>query len=160
MKNSIKSKTSPASEPDTKDAKDTQIAELTADLKRQRADFENYRKNVDADRTRTVTATEIKTILRLLPILDDLDLALNHAPADLPDHAWIAGVLALSKKLNSTLDQLGVKKITARPGTAFDPNLHEALSGEGDRIAEELRAGYTLAGQTLRPSLVRVDGES
>ncbi len=130
--------------------------ELTADLQRLRADFENYRKNVETEKARLSAAAQAATVLKLLPVLDDLDLALNHAPADLPPHAWTDGILALPKKLQTSLAALGVAKIAADPGTLFDPTRHEALSGEGETIAEELRAGYTLNDQVIRPSLVRV----
>jgi molecular chaperone GrpE len=138
------------------EVKDPQITELTADLQRQRADFENYRKNVEADKARLAAATTAATVAKLLPVLDDLDLALTHAPADLPESPWITGVLGLPKKLDTSLAALGLTRITATPGTTFDPNLHEALAGEGEKITAELRAGYTLNGAVIRPSLVQV----
>ena len=68
----------------------------------------------------------------------------------------------LTKKLENSLDKLGVKRIASKPGTTFDPSLHDAIQmdedaeGETEVIAEELQAGYTLEGEPLRPAMVKV----
>lgn len=135
--------------------------ELINDLQRLRADFENYRKRVDADKASMSELTRAATILKLLPVFDTIDRAIAHAPPDLADNKWVQGVLALQKNLATALNELGLARIDATPGVKFDPNLHEAVmmedaEGEHEVIAEELRPGYKLAGQVIRPSMVKV----
>lgn len=138
-----------------------QLQELTADLQRQRADFENYRKRVDVEKAQLASHATAAAILKLLPVIDTIERAIAHAPADLADNAWVQGVTSLAKNLEKSLSELGLTRIVATPDTPFDPNLHEAVSmqdqgGEHEVIAEELRAGYQLAGTVIRPSMVRV----
>jgi molecular chaperone GrpE len=138
-----------------------EIAELTNDLQRIRADFENYRKNVETDKERMANVVKITTISKLLPLIDDIERAISHLPTDLAENDWAKGVLALQKKLEAGLAALGVVRIDAARGTDFNPDVHEAVAfdeneGEKEVIAEELRAGYKIGGETLRPAMVKV----
>ncbi len=135
--------------------------ELKQDLQRTRADFENYRKNVELEKERVKMVVEHKMALELLPVLDDLDLALAHQPEELKDNKWAQGVANLDKKLTSSLTKIGITKIEANVGTEFDPELHEAITmeeGDGKKevISAELRAGYKYNDQVIRPSMVKV----
>lgn len=135
--------------------------ELLLDLQRTRADFENYRKNVEADRLRVKHLAEESMIEKILPILDDLDLATNSAPSELVDNSWVQGVLNLNKKLDKELAKLNLQKIATQAGDEFNPELHDAVvveEGDGERevVAEVLRHGYLYDGQVLRPSVVKV----
>jgi molecular chaperone GrpE len=139
-------------------------AELTADLQRLRADFENYRKQVDNDKTRLSELTKAATIMKLLPIVDTIERAAAHMPDDLAENKWAQGVAGLVKNLEKALGDLQLSRINATPGAAFDPNLHEAVmmeesDGDNEIIAEELRAGYKLGDQVIRPSMVKVTRE-
>jgi len=146
--------------------KDTQheerIAELTADLQRTRADFENYRKRVDAEKTQAREAGRNAAIMKLLPVIDTIERATRHIPEDLADNKWAQGVAGLSRNLDKTLAGLGLEKIVAEPGTVFDPELHEAIQfdedaeGEEEVIAEELQPGYLQDDKPLRHAMVRV----
>ena len=138
---------------------DAKVTELTASLQRMRADFENYRKNVEREKTLLASATERKAIMKFLPALDDIELAAAHVPEELAENPWAEGVISLTKKLEATLESVGITKIDAKTGVKFDPNLHEAVtSGEnGEKVAEELRTGYLLNGEVIRPSMVNVD---
>ncbi len=136
-------------------------AELTADLQRLRADFENYRKQVDNDKLRVGELTKAATIMKLLPIVDTIERAATHMPNDLADNTWAQGIVGLVKNLEKSLGELQLSRIEAAPGTVFDPNLHEAVmmdesDGEHEVVAEELRAGYKLGDQVIRPSMVKV----
>lgn len=137
-----------------------QNGELLLDLQRTRADFENYRKNVEADRERVKQLAEEVMIAKLLPILDDLDRATSLAPKEITDNAWVKGVLNLNKKLSQELANLGIEKIAVKVGDEFDPELHEAVlvEGEGDKelVAEVMRPGYSYNGQVLRHAVVKV----
>jgi molecular chaperone GrpE len=138
------------------------IEDLTADLQRTRADFENYRKRTEAEKTSARTAGHSSAILKLLPVVDLLERAVAHTPEDLADNAWVQGVTKLPKQLDSALGALNVTRIEAKPNTPFDPTLHEAIQfdedaeGDAEVIAEELQAGYMLDGTPIRPAMVRV----
>ncbi|MGI6612050.1 MAG: nucleotide exchange factor GrpE [Candidatus Nanosyncoccaceae bacterium] len=138
-----------------------QNGELLLDLQRTRADFENYRKNVEADRQRVKQLAEESMVIKLLPILDDLDRATGYAPKEIADDAWVKGVLSLNKKLAQELAKVGVEKIAVKVGDEFNPELHEAVlvEGEGDKeiIAEVMRPGYNYDGQVLRHVVVKVE---
>lgn len=138
--------------------------ELTSDLQRLRADFENYRKRVEAEKTNLAELSKAATIMKLLPVVDTIERALAHAPADLATNKWVQGVLSMAKNLEKSLNELGLTRIAATPGTPFDPNLHEAVimeegNGEHEIVAEELRAGYKLGDQVVRHSMVKVTHE-
>ena len=139
-----------------------QIGELTQDLQRTRADFENYRKRVEADKTASYQYGRADAIKKLLPIVDDIERATAHIPENLTDDTWVQGVSSLTKKLESSLEKLGVKRIDAQSGARFDPDLHNAIQmdedaeGEHEVVAEELQAGYTLDDQPIRHAMVKV----
>lgn len=138
------------------------IDELTADMQRVRADFENYRKRAEVDKSLARASGRVSAIEQLLPIVDIIERATLHMPADLSGNAWAQGVVGLTKKLTSVLADLGVVRIVATPGTLFNPEFHEAVQfdelAEGDHevVAEELQAGYMLGEDVLRPSMVKV----
>ncbi|HEX6461641.1 MAG TPA: nucleotide exchange factor GrpE [Candidatus Saccharimonadales bacterium] len=137
-----------------------QLGELTLDLQRTRADFENYRKRVDTDINRAREAGRRTAILKLLPVIDNIERATQHTPKELADNKWVQGIESLAKNLEKSLEALGVKRIEASPGTPFNPELHEAIQaedGEGEEVViEELQAGYMLDGSVMRHSLVKV----
>lgn len=139
-----------------------QVKDLTLDLQRTRADFENYRKRVEQEKTQVREAAAAGTVLRLLPIIDNLDRALSHVPENLKHDSWAQGVQSLSKNLQKMLENLNLSRINAAPGTEFNPDIHEAIhmdeSSQGDKevITEELQAGYRLGSQVIRHSMVKV----
>jgi molecular chaperone GrpE len=137
------------------------VGELTLDLKRTRADFENYRKRTETEKDMSREAGRRSAVLKLLPVVDNIERAINHVPEDLRGNKWVEGIASLTKNLDKSLENLGVKRIEAAPGTHFNPDLHEAIlmeDGDGDLevIAEELQAGYTLDNVVVRHSLVKV----
>lgn len=138
------------------------IEELTNDLIRTRADFENYRKRVESEKEQAKVVAKSAIISKLLPIIDDIELAISYAPEDLKDNPWVKGVNKLSLKLETSLSNLGIKAIDAKNETIFDPKLHDAISmddsseGEEEIILEELRKGYLYNDAVIRPSMVKV----
>lgn len=144
-----------------KDKKQQQIGELTSDLQRLRADFENYRKRVDGEKEQLSELAKAATVLKLLPVIDTIDRAVSHLPKDLSDNAWAQGVASVTKNLDKSLAEMGVSRINAKPGTPFDPDMHEAVmmddaDGEHEVISEELRPGYKMGEQVIRHSMVKV----
>lgn len=140
----------------------TENSELKNDLQRTRADFENYRKNVESRISNAQNLGEKKAILALIPMVDDIERAISHLPEDLAKNAWAQNVVKMSKNLEKNLSKIGVMKIDSSKGATFNPELHEAIQfdeeseGEEEVIAEELRAGYTLKGEVLRAAMVKV----
>lgn len=138
------------------------IGELTADLQRTRADFENYRKRVEAEKSTAREAGQANAILKLLPVIDNIERAISHTPVELKDNKWAQGINGLVKQLEKSLETLNLKRIEASTGTEFNPELHEAIqfdedtTGEKEVIAEELQAGYTLNGHPIRHAMVKV----
>lgn len=136
--------------------------DLIADLQRLRADFENYRKRIDQEKQAIMAQSQAATIMRLLPVVDTIERAITHVPEGLAEDKWVQGIVGLGKNLDKSLAELGLTRIMATPGTIFNPELHEAVmmdedaQGEHEVVAEELRAGYTLNGAVIRPSMVKV----
>ena len=138
------------------------IDELTLDLQRTRADFENYRKRVEQEKQVARMTGEATAVAKLLPVIDNIERAIMHVPQELADNKWAQGIVGLVKNLEKSLDSMNLQRIDAKPGTAFDPERHEAIQmdedaeGEQEVIAEELQAGYTLHGKPLRSAMVKV----
>lgn len=137
------------------------ILELTGDLQRMRADFENYRKNSEIDKQRYGKVVKNDTLIKVIPIVDDIERATAHLPEDLVDNDWAKGVVALREKLIKDLHELGVDKVDTEPGTVFDPVYHEATAmddegGDTEVVGEELRSGWIVDGEVIRPAMVRV----
>lgn len=141
---------------------ETTIDELTQDLKRSRADFENYRNRVAVEKDQARIAGQTSTLLKLLPTVDNIERAISHAPKELENNTWVTGVVKLTKNLEKSLADMDVKRIDANPGSVFNPDLHEAIQmdedaeGEREVIAEELQAGYIIGSTVARHSLVKV----
>lgn len=129
-----------------------QNSELIGDLQRTRADFENFRKQVELQREQAKTIAKHATISKVLPLIDDMSRAIKAHPD------FLAPV---QKTLDKTLKSLSLTPIDSTPGTAFNPEFHNAITmeeGDGDKevIAEELIPGYLYEGEVLRAAMVRV----
>ena len=126
-------------------------AEFLNDLQRTRADFENFRKQVELQKSQAMSAARYATVRQLLPLLDNFTLAIKMHLELLP----------LQASLDKTLQELKLSIIDSRPGVEFNPELHDAITmeeGEGAKeiIAETLRPGYLYQGETLRAAMVKV----
>lgn len=139
-----------------------QLGERTADLQRTRADFENYRKRTEIDRKAAYQHGQEAAIMKLLPVIDNIERSIAYVPSELADDKWAQGVTGLTKNLEKSLESMGVKRIAAAPGTPFDPDFHEAIQvdesteGEQEVVAEELQAGYMLNDVAIRHAMVKV----
>jgi molecular chaperone GrpE len=141
-------------------------AELTDRLARRQADFENYRKRVDRERTETYSRVVADIAAKLLPVLDNLKRALEtEASVEASEsdefRHFLSGVDLIYKQLNGVLEALGVKPIVA-VGEQFNPHIHEAVVTEAtdefepDTVMQEIVAGYRLGDKLIRPALVKV----
>src|ERR671938_2083436 len=98
-------------------------------LKRERADFTNYRRRVAQERVEQAQAAAADLIHQVLPVLDDLERALRAVPAELVGSAWAAGIRLIDRALRAALERAGLERISAE-GQPFDPQVHEALLQE------------------------------
>ena len=129
-------------------------------LLRMAAEFDNYRKRIERERREQAEAAAEGVLLELLPIVDDLERALQ-APAAGDALAYRAGVELIHRQMMDVLRRRGVTPIDTT-GADFDPRLHQAVSQEpsdthrGGQIIEEFRRGYLLGDRLLRPAMVKV----
>lgn len=162
-------KTSEVEETNENTELEVQLSELQAkadeyldSLQRERASFANYKRRIDQENAAMAERLLGEHVKIFLPVVDDLERALEHAPAD-PDCAnWIAGVELILKKLLTTLEKQNVTVIDLKPGDLFDPNNQEAVTHEENenftdgQIIEVVQTGYQLKERIIRPALVRV----
>ena len=144
-----------------KDKKDEQIAELTDKLKRQLAEFENFRNRTDKEKSQMYAVGAKDVIEKILPIVDNFERGLNSIPEDAKGSAFADGMEKIYKQFVKTLDDMGVKPIEA-VGKPFDPNFHNAVMHVEDEnlgenvVAVELQKGYTYKDSIVRHSMVQV----
>lgn len=137
-----------------------QVAELTEALQRERADSMNIRRRHDEQIAGFKDMVKAGVVRDLLPIIDNLERALKHVPADLAENDYVKGVQGVVKQFEKTLTTIGVLRIKT-VGEPFDPRYHEAVSmedgdGEQEVVSEELQAGYILGDEVIRHAMVRV----
>jgi len=141
-------------------ATQAKVTELTNDLQRMTADFANYRKRNEAERTEFAKFAKADLIAKLLDVLDGYDRALATVPDDLRGQPWVEGMWLVERKLRSILESEGLEVIDSL-GKPFDPYLHEAVahveSDEPDgTVTQEHQKAYRLHDRVIRPALVTV----
>ncbi len=147
---------------ETEDAKTCgQCEEYLAGWKRALADYENIQKTNAAHRDDDRRRVRIDLARELLPVVDNFDAAMKHAPADV-DKNWFAGVSHIARQFSDVLAGLGITHIDA-VGHAFNPNFHESGGSRWDEgkpehlVLEEIIKGYTIGDVVLRPTKVIVN---
>ena len=140
-----------------KTTKEEQIKELTATVQRVQADFENYKKRTEKETQEYKKYSNEELITRILPIIDNFELALKHNHAQ---DEFAKGIELIYAQLITTLKDEGIKAIKAE-GQNFNPEIHEALlqehsKQEKDKVIEELQKGYTLNDKVIRPTKVKI----
>ena len=144
-----------------KDPKDEKIDELNDKLRRSMAEFDNYRKRTDKEKSAMYEIGAKDVIEKILPIVDNFERGLNTIPEDGKGTAFAEGMEKIYKQFVKTLDDLGVKPIEA-VGKPFDPNFHNAVMHVEDEnlgenvVAAELQKGYTYKESIVRHSMVQV----
>jgi molecular chaperone GrpE len=127
-------------------------------LLRKQAEFENYKKRIERERSEFVQFASAELVKELLNALDSFELAIRNAKAD---DQTLRGFELIYKQLLDTMGRFGLKAIEVK-GEKFDPNFHQAVATtptddvEENTIIEELRKGYLLNGRLLRPAMVNV----
>jgi len=146
-----------------------ELEQMRAQYARALADYQNLERRSREDRAELHRSALAGVVLSLLPVLDDLQRAIEAADnaaagADAVGEAsWLDGVRLVAQKFGQTLQQMGLEEIHAL-GQPFDPNKHEAVGGApgpDGQVVHLLRRGYTLKGQVVRPAMVMVgNGEA
>lgn len=138
------------------------IQEITNDLQRVRADFENYRKRTESDLARARDVGEQKAVTKILPILDIFDQVFANLPNEIAQTGYGRGIILAEKNLIKVSKSLQLAKIPAKIGDTFDHNIHNAVQfdensdGEHEVITEILQNGYTYGDLILRQTMVKV----
>ena len=130
-------------------------------LIRKKAEFENYKKRIDREKSDFMQFASADLIKELLNTLDSFELALKNAAAQTEGQNMLRGFELIHKQIQDTLARFGLKPIEAK-GKTFDPHFHQAVSTqatdeiEDNTVIEEMRKGYLLNGRLLRPAMVSV----
>jgi molecular chaperone GrpE len=151
-------------------ALEEQLAEAKAEAarnldgwQRTQAEFANARKRFEKQRSDTYLNANVDLVSKVLPLIDDFERALESAPGELQNDAWVSGVALIYRKMVGILEEMNVQVIPT-VGETFDPNWHEALSQEpsdeyeNGTVVREMRRGYRLGDRVIRPALVTVAG--
>ncbi|HJD04572.1 MAG TPA: nucleotide exchange factor GrpE [Candidatus Mediterraneibacter caccogallinarum] len=144
-----------------KDKKDEKIEELTDRLTRQMAEFDNFRKRTEKEKSQMYEIGARDIIEKILPIVDNFERGLSSMPEEEKATPFAEGMEKVYKQLMTTLESIDVKPIEA-VGKEFDPDFHNAVMHVEDEelgeniIAEEFQKGYTYRNNVVRHSMVKV----
>lgn len=144
-----------------KDPKDEKIEELTDKVKRQMAEFDNFRKRTEKEKSTMYEMGAKDIIERMLPVVDNFERGLVSIPESEKNTAFAEGMEKIYKQFQKVLEDAGVKAIEAA-GQPFDPNFHNAVMHVEDEslgeniVAEELQKGYMYRDSVVRHSMVKV----
>ncbi len=139
-----------------------EYAELKDLLQRTQADFVNYRRRNEEDKSNFVKYATSDIVEQVLPVMDNFALAAKHVPAEIESNSWVIGVKAIEKQLEQVLLANGLTRVET-VGLQFDPTKHEALGETTDAlqgdgvITSEEAPGYLLNGKLIRPAKVMVN---
>ena len=144
-----------------KDKKDEQIEELTDKVKRQMAEFDNFRKRTEREKSQMYDMGAKTIVEKILPVIDNFERGLAAVPEDNKEDAFVVGMDKIYRQMLTVLEEAGVKPIEA-VGAEFDPNFHNAVMHVEDEtlgenvVAEELQKGYMYRDTVVRHSMVKV----
>ena len=144
-----------------KDKNDEKIEELTDKLTRQMAEFDNFRKRTEREKSQMYEVGARDIIEKILPVVDSFERGLGAVKEEEKDHPFMQGMDKVYKQMMTTLAEAGVKPIEA-VGQEFDPNFHNAVMHVEDEnlgeniVAEEFQKGYMYRDSVVRHSMVKV----
>lgn len=144
-----------------KDKKDEKIEELTDRLTRQMAEFDNFRKRTEKEKSQMYEIGAKDVVEKILPVVDNFERGLAAVPEDEKGNPFAEGMEKIYKQLMTTLEGIGVKPIEA-VGQEFNPDFHNAVMHVEDEelgeniVAEEFQKGYTYRDSVVRHSMVKV----
>lgn len=129
-----------------------------ANWQRAAADYQNFKRRVEEERSEVARFANAALIINLLPVVDDLERALRSLDVNLRGLTWVEGIYLIHRKLLMVLENAGVTEIPAE-GLDFDPTVHEAITqaeGEEGKVVAVVQKGYKLGDRVIRPALVVV----
>ena len=138
-----------------------EAAEARTGWQRAAADLANYRRRTEQEKAERLGLASDVLLLKVLAVADDLDLAIEHVPAEAQGSPWVEGIAAIDRKLRALLESEGVTAMQTL-GEPFDPREHEAVAHEDSTevpdgtVLRELQRGYRVRDRVLRPALVAV----
>lgn len=135
-----------------------EIEELRGKYLRAVADYQNLRRRSEEERKEHGRYTLAALVINYLPVLDDLERAIESVDPDIAEHQWVEGVRMIERKFRGVLEASGVRSIETENAT-FDPAVHDALTyapGPEGKIIAVIQPGYTLDGRVVRPAQVVV----
>lgn len=144
-----------------KDKKDEKIEELTDRVRRQMAEFDNFRKRTEKEKSQMFETGAKSIIEKILPVIDNFERGLATVPKEEKESPFAEGMDKIYKQMMAMLEEAGVKPIEAE-GKEFDPNLHNAVMHIDDEsfgeniVAEEFQKGYMYRDSVVRHSMVKV----
>lgn len=144
-----------------KNKKDEQIEELTDRLKRQMAEFDNFRKRTEKEKSQMYEIGAKNVVEKMLPIVDNFERGLSAVPEEERENPFYEGIDMIYKQLMTTLEEIGVKPIES-VGVEFNPDYHNAVMHIEDEevgeniVVEEFQKGYTYRDNVVRHSMVKV----
>ena len=153
--------TTESEKPAKPDKKDKQIEELNDKYRRLFAEFDNYRKRTEVEKTGMFGEGEKTVLLKVLPLIDNFERALQNVPEEEKDSAFVDGIEKIYRSFLDLMKGLGVEPIEA-VGKEFDANLHNAVMHVEDEeagentVVEEFQKGYMFRDKVLRYSMVKV----
>ncbi len=140
----------------------TEVDEQKDGWLRARADFENYKKRVQRDASRSYQDAMSSVLKVFLTVSDDLERAIKNKPEENQLDGWVNGIKLIDQKLVNQMKNLGVERLEVKPGEVFDPNIHEAITQEENpdfeegQIIDVVQPGYKVSDRIIRPAMVRV----
>jgi len=125
------------------------------------AEFQNYKRRIEREARESYQMATFDVLKNLLPIVDDLERAMNNVPESLRNEAWLEGISLIQRKFIRVLEDYDVTAVDP-VGEPFDPNLHQAVGAdettdvESGHVTETLQKGYVSGDRVLRPAMVKV----
>ena len=134
---------------------------LLSNWQRAQADLQNFRRQTVQDQEEAILKANATILTNLLPVLDDLERAIQSVPLELHSYSWMDGIWLIHKRLLAIMTAFGVEQVESE-GSDFNPNLHQSVAespGENGKVISEIQKGYTFHNRLLRPALVSVGKE-
>ncbi len=159
--NGTAEKNGPFRKKEKRDPKDEKIEELTDRVRRQMAEFDNFRKRTEKEKSQMFETGAKSVIEKILPVIDNFERGLDSIPEEEKDGAFADGMRKVYRQMMQTLEEMDVKPIEAE-GQEFNPELHNAVLHVDDEelgeniVVEELQKGYTYRDSVVRHSMVKV----
>ena len=122
------------------------------------ADYQNFKRRVEEERSETARFANASLIINLLPLVDDLERALQNVDGHLAGLTWVDGIRLIYRKFQAVLEMSGVEEIPAE-GQPFDPSVHEAVAqvpGPENQVVSVAQRGFKLGERVIRPAMVVV----